>query len=232
LAGLSFVAAYLATDYNPYFVFTSPTVMVMSGTPPSIEKRIFELLLNTNNAQFTIRSLRDQYANQHGISAEYRADLRRFIHERIKKLIIAGLVEKDSEKRKRDQLYFVLPSIRESGLSLEGESFESWHQRLVSQTAKETIDPTVLPKEDRTCEQSLSARKAASLFALEKELKETQSEFLSTLGEVEAFRELMDDYPDLKPSIVVDHRDAYDRSARLMGRVRALEKSLHRLGGT
>ena len=206
--------------------------MVMSGTPPSIEKRIFELLLNTNNAQFTIRSLRDQYANQHGISAEYRADLRRFIHERIKKLIIAGLVEKDSEKRKRDQLYFVLPSIRESGLSLEGESFESWHQRLVSQTAKETIDPTVLPKEDRTCEQSLSARKAASLFALEKELKETQSEFLSTLGEVEAFRELMDDYPDLKPSIVVDHRDAYDRSARLMGRVRALEKSLHRLGGT
>jgi len=207
-------------------------VMVMSGNTLSIEERIFELLSDANNAQFTIRNLRDQYANQHGISAGYRADLRRFIYERIKKLISAGLVEKGSEKRKRDQLYNVLPSIRESGLSLEGESFESWHQRLVSHTAKETIDPTVLPKEDRSCEQSPSARKAASLFALEKELKETQSEFLSTLGEVEAFRELMDDYPDLKPSIVVDHRDAYDRSARLMGRVRALEKSLHRLGGT
>lgn len=206
--------------------------MVMSSNPPSIEERIFELLLDTNNAQFTICSLRDQYANQHGISATYRADLRRFIYERIKKLIAAGLVEKDSEKRKRDQLYNVLPSIGGASLCLEGESFESWHQRLVSQTEHEKIDKTVLPKEDSSSEQSISARKAASQFALEKELKETQSEFLSTLGEVEAFRELMDEYPDLKPSIVVDHRDAYDRSARLMGRVRALEKSLHRLGST
>lgn len=204
----------------------------MSGTTPSIEERIFELLLDTNNGQFTIRSLRDQYASQHGISATYRADLRRFIYERIKKLTAAGLVEKDSEKRKRDQLYNVLPSIRGASLCLEGESFESWHQRLVSQTVNETIDTTALPKGENSFEQSPSARNAASQLALEKELKETQSEFLSTLGEVEAFRELMDEYPDLKPSIIVDHRDAYDRSARLIGRVRALEKSLHRLGGT
>ena len=197
--------------------------MVMSGTPPSIEERIFELLLETDNAQFTIRSLRDQYAHQHGIAAEQRVALRRFIYERIKKLITAGLVEKDREKRKRDQLYFVLPSIR--------ESFEAWHQRLVSQTANETTETTGIPKDESSSEQSPSARKASSQYALEKVLKETQSEFLSTLGEVEAFRELMDEYPDLKPSIVVDHRDAYDRSARLMGRVRALEKSLHRLGG-
>lgn len=207
-------------------------VTVMSGTPPSIEERIFELLLKTDNAQFTIRSLRDQYAHQHGIAAEHHAALRRFIYERIKKLITTGLVEKDREKRKRDQLYFVLPSIREAGLCLEGESFETWHQRLVTQAPKETTNATVTPKEEDSCVQSTIARKAANQFALEKELKETQSEFLSTLGEVEAFRELMDEYPDLKPSIVVDHRDAYDRSARLMGRVRALEKSLHRLGSS
>ncbi|CDG52311.1 conserved hypothetical protein [Halomonas sp. A3H3] len=200
----------------------------MSGTPPSIEERIFELLLETDNAQFTIRSLRDQYAHQHCIAAEHRAALRRFIYERIKKLITAGLVEKDHEKRKRDQLYFVLPSIRDSSLCLDGESFETWHQRLVSQT-NETTKTTVIPKDESSSEQNPSARKTSSQCALEKVLKETQSEFLSTLGEVEAFRELMDEYPDLKPSIVVDHRDAYDRSARLMGRVRALEKSLHRL---
>lgn len=205
--------------------------MVMSSTPPSIEKRIFELLLETDNAQFTIRSLRDQYAHQHGIAAEHHAALRRFIYERIKKLITAGLVEKDREKRKRDQLYYVLASIREVNLCLEGESFEAWHKRLVSQTVNETTDTTIIPKGESSSEQSLSAKKASSQYALEKVLKETQSEFLSTLGEVEAFCELMDEYPDLKPSIVVDHRDAYDRSARLMGRVRALEKSLHRLSG-
>ena len=189
--------------------------MVMSSTPPSIEKRIFELLLETDNAQFTIRSLRDQYAHQHGIAAEHHAALRRFIYERIKKLITAGLVEKDREKRKRDQLYYVLASIREVNLCLEGESFEAWHKRLVSQTVNETTDTTIIPKGESSSEQSLSAKKASSQYALEKVLKETQSEFLSTLGEVEAFCELMDEYPDLKPSIVVDHRDAYDRSARL-----------------
>lgn len=206
--------------------------MVMSGTPPLIEERIFELLLETEDAQFTIRSLRDQYAQRYGIAAKHHADLRRFIYERIKKLITAGWVEKGREKRKRDQLYFVLPSIREAGLCLEGESFESWHQRLVAPAPKETASTTVTSKEEGSCVQSTTARKAVSQLALEKELKETQSEFLSTLGEVEAFRELMDEYPDLKPNIVVDHRDAYDRSARLIGRVRALEKSLHRLEGT
>ncbi|QNI04091.1 hypothetical protein HXW73_14790 [Halomonas sp. SH5A2] len=204
----------------------------MSGTPPLIEERIFELLLETEDAQFTIRSLRDQYAQRYGIAAEHRADLRRFIYERIRKLITAGLVEKDREKLKRDQLYFVLPSIREAGLCLEGESFESWHRRLVTPAPRETTSTTVTSKEEGSCAQSNTARKAVSQLALEKELKETQSEFLSTLGEVEAYRELMDEYPDLKPSIVVDHHDAYDRSARLIGRVRALEKSLHRLGGT
>ena len=205
--------------------------MVMSGTPSSIDERIFELLLDTDNAQFTIRSLRDQYAHRHGIAAEHRADLRRFIYERVKKLINTGLVEKDHEKRKRDQLYFVLPSIRDASVCLEGESFDTWHQRLVSQT-NETTENSVIPKDDASIEHHSSTKKASSQYALEKVLKVTQSEFLSSLGVVEAFRELMDEYPDLKPSIVIDHRDAYDRSARLMGRVRALEKSLHRLRGS
>lgn len=205
--------------------------MAMSTSLPSIDRRLFELLLVPDNAQFTIRSLRDQYADRHRITAQHRPALRRFIYERIKKLITAGLVEKDREKRKRDQLYHSLPSIEGAGLCLEGETFESWHQRLVPQAANEAITQAALPMERDSGEQRASTKKTASQFALEKELKETQSEFLSSMGEAEAFRELMDEYPDLKPSITLDHRDAYDRSARLMGRVRALEKSLHRLGG-
>ncbi|WP_336270010.1 hypothetical protein [Vreelandella arctica] len=201
----------------------------MSAPLTSIDKRLFELLVAPENARFTIRSLRDQYADQNGIPSKHRPALRRFIYERIKKLINAGLVEKDSEKRKRDQLYHSLPSISGAGICIEDESFEGWHQRLVPQADNETEKEAIIRKEQDGCEQGINAKKAASHLALEKELKETQSEFLSTLGEVEAFRELMDEYPELKPDIIVDHRDAYDRSARLMGRVRALEKSLHRL---
>lgn len=40
----------------------------------------------------------------------------------------------------------------------------------------------------------------------------------------------MSDYPELKPGITLDYRDAHERSSRLLGNVSALEKALHRLG--
>lgn len=70
----------------------------------------------------------------------------------------------------------------------------------------------------------------ASYATLEKKLKETKSDFFAALGEAETFQQLMSDYPELKPGITLDYRDAHERSSRLLGNVSALEKALHRLG--
>ena len=60
----------------------------MSTPLPSIDKRLFELLIAPENARFTIRSLRDQYADQYGIPAKHRPALRRFIYERMVALLV------------------------------------------------------------------------------------------------------------------------------------------------
>ncbi|CAM3986087.1 hypothetical protein VRRI112168_09140 [Vreelandella rituensis] len=203
--------------------------MAMSSTSPFIDKRIFEFLLSPENAQFTVRSLRDQYMEQYGIEAQHSTALRRFIYERIRVLITAGLIEKDREQRKRDQLFHVMPSLKEAELCLEGECFEAWHQRLAPHLEEKQKASTVSESTDQE-KKGDGHNESTSHATLEKKLKETKSEFFAALGEAETFQQLMSDYPELKPGITLDYRDAHERSSRLLGNVSALEKALHRLG--
>lgn len=201
----------------------------MSSNYPSIDKRIFEFLMSPENVQFTVRGLRDQYMEQYGVEAQHGAPLRRFIYERIRVLITAGLIEKDREQRKRDQLFHILPSLKEAELCLEGECFEAWHQRLTPHVEETQKAPTVNESANQK-KKNDDHIKSTSYAKLEKKLKEAKSDFFAALGEAETFQQLLSDYPDLKPSITADYHNAHERSSRLLGNVSALEKALQRLG--
>ena len=71
-----------------------------------------------------------------------------------------------------------------------------------------------------------------SYTVLEKKLNEAQSRFLESLGEVEAFQQLMSDHPELNNSLSIDYHSAHERSSRLLGHVSALEKAISRLSGS
>ncbi|XGA81381.1 hypothetical protein OR573_07075 [Halomonas sp. CH40] len=206
----------------------------MPAPSPSIDRRIFELLLEQENSHFTVRGIRDQYAERYGIAKNDRAKLRSFLYEGINKLLRVGAVQQDEQKRKRDQVYHVLPTIHDTPINWDGERFEAWHKRQKSsskQKALSVITATDLISNEEDSKENDDIHESRNL-ALEKELLETQSEFLSAMGETEKFRHLMTQYPDLRSSFDSDHREAYERSARLLGSVRALEKSLQRLRGT
>lgn len=206
----------------------------MPAPSPSIDRRIFELLVESENSHFTVRGIRDQYAERYGVAKNDRARLRRFLYEGINKLIRVGVVQQDEQKRKRDQVYHVLPAIHDTPINWNGECFEAWHKRQGSpskQKALSAITATDLISYEKDSNENSDINESRSL-ALEKELLETQSEFLSAMGETEKFHHLMTRYPDLRSSFDGDHREAYERSARLLGSVRALEKSLQRLRGT
>lgn len=208
------------------------SVMTMSSTTtPSIDKRIYELLLRPGNIQFTVRCLRDQYIEKYDVDTLHKAILRRFIYERVKKLVSAGFVEKDSQQRKRDQAYHVKPKMKEAELNFDGEDFEIWLQRISPQVIEEQKPSTKISipnkGKDRDIETSY-----ISYSALEKKLNEAQSRFLESLGETEAFQQLMKDHPELKPNISCDYRSAREQSSRLLGHVSALEKALRHLKGS
>ncbi|MDR5900150.1 hypothetical protein QC823_14315 [Halomonas vilamensis] len=197
---------------------------------PSIDRRVFELLLAPENSQFTVRGIRNQYAEHYGIVSEDRAELRRFLYENIKKLIRVGAVKQDDQRRKRDQIFHVLSTINEIPINLDGEIFESWHSRQLSslEKRKSKAPESFLIDSDKDFSDNKKQNKNQS-STLEKKLREVQSEFLTTMGEVETLRELMNQCPNLQSSIAHYHREAYDHSARLIGRVRALEKVIEKV---
>ncbi|MDR5899457.1 hypothetical protein QC823_10700 [Halomonas vilamensis] len=199
----------------------------MISDAPSLDRRIFELLQQPENAQFTVCSLRDAYAQKFAIEAHGRAALRRFIYEHLVKLLNAGLVEKDAERRKRDQLFHVASGLKGEVLNLEGETFEVWHQRLSTQQAKrKALNKSASPPSAK--KETVNTREKASHEMLEKMLKEVQRDFLETLGETEIFQKLIQDYPELGESIGGEYKAACDRSSRLLGHVSALEKAIQR----
>ncbi|MGP9571374.1 hypothetical protein ACT3RL_10610 [Halomonas sp. AOP5-CZ2-32] len=203
----------------------------MSRNLPSIDRRIIQLLLKPENSTFCVQSLRDQYLELYSVNPVHKAPLRRFIYERIKKLVKAHFVEKDSERRKRGQLYHVGAALLEADLGNPEDDFAEWLQRTHPQTPNEPVTNNTSQSNSEENRQAVKAP-ADSYTVLEKKLNEAQSRFLESLGEVEAFQQLMRDHPELNNSLSIDYRSAHERSSRLLGHVSALEKAIRRLSGS
>ncbi|MDR5900140.1 hypothetical protein QC823_14250 [Halomonas vilamensis] len=165
------------------------------------------------------------------VNPAHKAPLRRFIYERVRKLVKAQFVEKDSETRKRGQQYHVSPLLMETDLGTDEDDFASWLHRTNPQTSQK---PVINDARQSPSEEGRQADKAPadSHSVLEKKLNDAQSRFLESLGEVEGFQQLMSDHPELKSSLSIDYRSAHERSSRLLGHVSALEKALNRLNGS
>lgn len=203
----------------------------MSRNLLSIDRRIIELLLKPENTTFCVQSLRDQYIEQYDVNSAHKAPLRRFIYERVKKLVKAQFVERDSESRKRGQLYHVSSILMETDLGSDEDDFATWLQRTHPQVLNE---PVINDTIKSPCERVRREEKAPadSHVVIEKKLNEAQSRFLESLGEVEAFQHLISDHPELINCLSIDYRSAHERSSRLLGYVSALEKALSSLNGS
>ena len=59
--------------------------------------------------------------------------------------------------------------------------------------------------------------------------KETRMDFLSSMGEAECFKKLLKEMPHLHHLLESQYLEARDRSSRLLGHLRAIEKTLKTL---
>ena len=64
---------------------------------------------------------------------------------------------------------------------------------------------------------------------LEALLKEIRLDFLASMGEAERYKLLLDDMPHLRDKVEGEYLEARDRSSRLLGHLRAIEKTLKTL---
>ncbi|EWH03245.1 hypothetical protein [Halomonas sp. BC04] len=181
------------------------------------DRRLYGLLQEEGRTQFTTRELRDAYA-KHLDGIDYRlGDVRRYVYEQIRRLLRAGWLVPDNERRKRGQVYHLQPIPPHLQLELIDNGFEDY----IKPAHKEELTRST-PEASATPAPSSSD---AQVY-LEALLKEIKLDFLSSMGETERYKQLLDDMPHLKDLVESEYRGAKDRSSRLLGHLRAVENTL------
>ncbi len=176
------------------------------------DRRLYDLLQEEGRTQFTTRELRDAYA-KHLEGTDFRlGDVRRYVYEQIRRLLRAGWLVPDKERRKRGQVYHLQPIPPHLQLELIDNGFEN------------SLKPA--RKEELTSSVPACRPPSDAQTYLEGLLKEIQLDFLSSMGEAERYKHLLDDMPHLKDQVESEYRGAKDRSSRLLGHLRAVENTL------
>ncbi len=184
------------------------------------DRYLYELLQEPCRASFTTRELRDAYAERL-TGAHFRiADVRRYVYEQIRRLLRAGWVVPDKERRIRGQVYHLQPIPVHLQLELIDNGFEN------SLMAAGVPEPDTAVRDVEALPLESSANTDLQLEALHKEIR---LDFLTSMGEAERFKLLLDEMPHLRDKVEGDYLEARDRSSRLLGHLRAIEKTLKTL---
>ncbi len=184
------------------------------------DRRLYELLQEPGRTSFTTRELRDAYAARLSGTQFRIADVRRYVYEQIRRLVRAGWVVLDEDRRVRGQIYHLQPIPVHLQLELIDNGFEN-SLMAAGVPALDTAarDVEALPLKP-------SANTDLQLETLHKEIR---LDFLTSMGEAERFKLLLDEMPHLRDKLEGDYLEARDRSSRLLGHLRAIEKALKTL---
>ena len=184
------------------------------------DRRLYELLQEEGRTKFTIRELRDAYA-KNLVGMNFRvADVRRYVYEQIRRLLRMGWVVLDKDRRVRGQVYHLQPIPAHLQLDLIDNGFEN--------SLNTACDPEQEPTVFNCAAAPLKPSPEAD-ESLETLYKEIRLDFLSSMGEAERYKLLLDDMPHLRDKVEGDYLDARDRSSRLLGHLRAIEKTIKTL---
>ncbi|WP_430292800.1 hypothetical protein [Pseudomonas sp. B1-22] len=185
------------------------------------DRRLYELLQEEGRARFTTSELRDAYAKRLKGKTLRISDVRRYVYGQIRRMLRMGWVVLDDERRSRGQVYHLRPIPAHLQLELIDNGFEDSFKAVCQQPEQE---PAALDVDAVLTQPSMDADQ--HLEALHKEIR---LDFLTSMGEAERFKLLLDDMPFLRGKVEGEYLEARDRSSRLLGHLRAIEKTLRLL---
>lgn len=94
---------------------------------------------------------------------------------------------------------------------------------------RQAVDRVLLRLQIQWQSRGPAANTDLQLEALHKEIR---LDFLTSMGEAERFKLLLDEMPHLRDKVEGDYLEARDRSSRLLGHLRAIEKTLKTLAAS
>jgi hypothetical protein len=178
------------------------------------DRRLYGLFQQGHLRQFTTNDLRNAYATHLAGITFNSSDLRRYIYEQIRRMLRTGWVIQDEKRQKRGQIYHWQSIPENLQLQLIDNGYEN--------RAKPVNNPLQQPSN------SVNQKQLGPdvIEHLESILKEIRLDFLSSMGEAERYKQLLDEMPHLKDQVEDEYLEARDRSSRLLGHLRAVEKTL------
>ncbi|WP_433771626.1 hypothetical protein [Pseudomonas putida] len=179
-----------------------------------LDRRLYDLFQQGHLRQFTTQDLRDAYAAHLKCMTFDSSDLRRYVYEQIRRMLRTGWVIQDEKRQKRGQIYHWQSIPANLQVELIDNGYES--------NAKPLSKPSHQPLQSIDPEQP----SPDVIEHLESILKEIRLDFLSSMGEAERYKQLLDEMPHLKDQVEGEYLEARDRSSRLLGHLRAVEKTL------
>ncbi|QLF93735.1 hypothetical protein HW090_11235 [Pseudomonas sp. ABC1] len=182
------------------------------------DRRLYELLQEEGRTQFTTCELRDAYAKRLEGMTFRLGDVRRYVYEQVRRLLRAGWLLPDEERRSRGQVYHLQSLPENLQLELVDGGFENSFKAVRKPEPPVPEHGSVPPNPSSNAEQHLDVL-----------LKEIRLDFLSAMGEAERYKLLIDDMPHLRNKVEAEYLEARDRSSRLLGHLRAVEKTLKTL---
>lgn len=189
----------------------------MKSASYTFDRRLYEILQEEGYASVTTRQLRDAYAKRLDGMTFRIGDVRRYVYEQIRRMLRMGWLSLDKERRTRGQIYHLqtIPSHLE--LELIDNGFEN------SIKTAEGIQQKSDVRDSSIITHTPSRDADTHLEALHKEIR---LDFLSSMGEAERYKLLLEELPQLRGKIEGQYRDARDRSSRMLGHLRAIEKTM------
>ncbi|WP_353742842.1 hypothetical protein WHX55_13190 [Pseudomonas fluorescens] len=178
------------------------------------DRRLYGLFQQGHLRQFTTNDLRNAYATHLAGITFNSSDLRRYIYEQIRRMLRTGWVIQDEKRQKRGQIYHWQSIPENLQLQLIDNGYEN--------RAKPVNNPLQQPSNSVNQDQL----GPDVIEHLESILKEIRLDFLSSMGEAERYKQLLDEMPHLKDQVEDEYLEARDRSSRLLGHLRAVEKTL------
>jgi hypothetical protein len=189
-----------------------------------IDKLLYDVLTQGGLAQFTIPELSDAYAQSSENGFRARAILQRYLYEEILRMVQVGWVVPVPSRRSRLQVYQLMAMPR--NLKAKVVDRLKGMRRVRAAKRKENVAP-VSPDAIICSSPGGNGDAKRYLMGL---LEEIRLDFLSSKGEAERYLQLLDELPQLKGQIEGEYLEVRDRSARLHGHLRAVEKTIATLG--
>ena len=149
------------------------------------------------------------------------------VHELTEIYLNAFPREHSSHKSARQFVYRNMQRMMKAGLMARNAIDGGWPKySLTSSVKHELIEPPSLEVEQSTKEDIPSSFNTQSILQLKERLHRHRSDMLSAIGEAEEYDELCLAHPNLKGEAQSLYNKARERSALLLGKVKALETLL------